>query len=254
MALSNNPVVGATYLLRGLSIIARPGMRRFVAMPLLINIGVYIGLSALLWAFGISPLIELVTGLLPDWLDWLAWLLLPVLAVIGLVLVFFTFNLVANLIAAPFNSLLAEAVERELTGRELPSGDLKAIVSDIVLTVKSELGKLMYILPRTLPLMVLVFVPVIGFVASLVLMLLSAWMLAFAFSDYPMGNHRLGFSEQRALLRGKRLLSLGFGGSVMAAMAIPILNFLVIPCAVAGATAMWVDHFAEAAGNRPRLT
>jgi CysZ protein len=43
------------------------------------------------------------------------------------------------------------------------------------------------------------------------------------------------------------MLSLGFGASVMGALAVPVLNFLVIPCAVAGATAMWVEELSKAA-------
>ena len=40
----------------------------------------------------------------------------------------------------------------------------------------------------------------------------------------------------------RRFALLGFGGAAMAALAVPVLNFLVIPCAVAGATAMWVEQ------------
>ena len=55
-------------------------------------------------------------------------------------------------------------------------------------------------------------------------------------------------------MRERRLLSLGFGGAVMAALAVPVLNFLVIPCAVAGATAMWVEQLdGDKTGRRTRL-
>ena len=52
-------------------------------------------------------------------------------------------------------------------------------------------------------------------------------------------------------MRERRLLSLAFGGAVMAALAVPVLNFLVIPCAVAGATAMWVEQLDGDTGAAP---
>ena len=58
-----------------------------------------------------------------------------------------------------------------------------------------------------------------------------------------MGNHGLRADEQKLCLRKKRLMSLGFGGAVSVATMIPVLNFLVMPAAVAGATAMWVEQF-----------
>ena len=43
-----------------------------------------------------------------------------------------------------------------------------------------------------------------------------------------------------------RGLSLGFGAAVTAAMMVPVLNFLVMPAAVAGATLLWLDHMRPA--------
>ena len=87
------------------------------------------------------------------------------------------FTMLANLIAAPFNGLLAEAVETRLTGRELPPSSFKKIVKDIGLSIASELRKLAYILPRIIPLMVLLLVPAVG---QLLWAVFSAWMLAVA--------------------------------------------------------------------------
>ena len=46
-----NPVSGAGYLIQGMGLIARPGLRRFVLIPLLINVAVF---SAATW-YGIHP-------------------------------------------------------------------------------------------------------------------------------------------------------------------------------------------------------
>jgi CysZ protein len=60
-----------------------------------------------------------------------------------------------------------------------------------------------------------------------------------------MGNHGLRSREQKRRLGEKRFLSMGFGGAVTIATMTPILNFLVMPAAVAGATAMWVKQLRD---------
>ena len=236
----NNPVSGAVYFVRGLAIVTRPGIRAYVVAPLAINVVLF---AALIY-FGASWLVGFATDMLPGWLDFLAWILVPTFVLAALMAGFYTFNLVANLIAAPFNGLLAAAVERHLTGRSPPdaSGDWRTFLAALGPTLVSEIRKLAYVAIRSLPPLLLFLIPGINVVASIVWMALGAWMLAVTYVDYPMANHGIGFDELRARLRDRRLLALGFGGAAMAALAVPVLNFLVIPCAVAGATAMWVEQ------------
>ena len=236
----NNPVSGAWYFWRGFAIIARPGIRAYVIAPLVINAGLF---TALIY-FGASWLGALVERMLPDWLDFLSWILVPAFVVSALIAGFYMFNLVANLVAAPFNCLLAEAVERHLTGRPPPhSGQgWRSLVVDVAATLVAEARKLAYVAIRSLPPLLLFLIPGLNIIASLVWMLLGAWMLALTYVDYPMANHGIRFAELRRRLRSRRMLGLGFGAAAMAALAVPVLNFLVIPCAVAGATAMWVEQ------------
>lgn len=219
---------------------ARPGLRRYVAIPLLVNITLF-GVGT--WV-GFGLVDQWLDGLLPQWLDWLRWLLWPVLTVLVMGVIFFGFNFVAMLVASPFNGLLAEAVERELRGEPPPPSGWSRMLRDLGRTLASEARKLVYVALRTVPLMVLALlpIPVVNALASVGLFAMGAWMLAFAYVDYPMGNHGLGFPEQRARLRERRLMSLGFGAAVMGALSIPVLNCLVIPSAVAGATALWVER------------
>jgi len=239
---SNNPITGASYLLKGVQMVLRPRMRRFVVVPGAINLVVFLAALYLLadWVFGAS------VRALPDWLDWLAFLLVPLAVVAGLTIMFFTFTLLANLIASPFNGLLAEAVELRLGGLELPSSSLSKMLRDVGASLASELRKLLYILVRMVPLALLLVVPVVG---ALLWAAFSAWMLAISFADYPMANHGLTFPQQRALLARRRWLTMGFGLAVMFAMTIPVVNFFVMPCAVAGATIMWREQFLEDAAT-----
>ncbi len=246
--MQNNPLSGALYFLRGVRLIFAPGIRAYVIVPLAVNIVLF---SALIY-FGTGQFQTLLDWLLPDWLDWLRWILLPLFVVIALFIVFFTFSLVGNLISAPFNGLLAEAVECHLTGASIPSGNWKKMVADLGRTIVSELRKLAYIVLWGIPALALFVIPGVNVAAPFIWLLFGAWMMAISYIDYPMGNHGLAFPDQRRRLGQRRYLALGFGGAVMCALAIPVVNFVVIPAAVAGATVLWVERLeAGAGGARP---
>ena len=92
------------------------GLRRYVLVPLLVNVVLFAGL---IW-FGSDWISDMVSAQLPEWLEWLTWLLVPLFVFVALAISAFLFNMVAAFVSSPFNGLLAEAVERELTGRRLP--------------------------------------------------------------------------------------------------------------------------------------
>lgn len=240
---------GAWYFVRGFAIITRPGIRAYVVIPLLINTALF---AALIY-FGSSWLGGLVDRMLPDWLDFLRWLLVPAFVLSALIAGFYTFNLVANLVAAPFNNLLAEAVERHLTGRSpRPAGEgWRSLIAEIATTFMAETRKFVYVAVRTLPPLLLFLVPGLNVLATVLWMLLGAWMLAITYVDYPMTNHGIGFDEVRQRVRSRSMLSLGFGAAAMTALAVPLLNFLFIPWAVAGATVMWVEQLEDSPNDVP---
>jgi CysZ protein len=239
-----NSFSGMHYLFEGLRLIRQPGLRRYVAVPLLVSIVFFSG-AMLGLGYWLETLINLLLGYLPSWLDWLRYLLWPVFAIAGVLIIFYSFSLITNFIAAPFNGMLAEAVEQHLTGQPIDTGGWKSLLQDIVPSLLSELRKLLYFVLRALPLGLLFLIPVVNIAAPFLWALFSAWMLAIEYLDYPMANHLLHFSEQRRRLRQRRLLSLGFGGSSLLMTMIPLLNFLAMPASVAGATAMWVAEMKD---------
>lgn len=241
MPARNNPLSGAAYFLRGLRLIASPGLRRYVVAPLAVNLA---GLAALIYygARQLQHLVDAMVRWLPAWLDWLSWLLWPLFAIAAVLVAAFGFSLLANLIAAPFNGLLAEAVERRLAGRGPASGGWSRLPRELAGALHGELVKLRYFALRALLLLALFLVPGVNAAAPLLWLLFAAWMLALEYADFPMGNHGIAFPRQRALMGQRRLLGLGFGAAVMVALTVPLLQFIVIPAAVAGATALWVEQ------------
>jgi CysZ protein len=244
-------IKGIHYVREGLRLLRQPGLRRYVAMPLLISVVIFT-VAILTGIHWLEVLLAWLLGWLPSWLDWLRYLLWPLFALTGVLLVFYTFSLLTNLIAAPFNGLLAEAVERHLDGKAPDeAGGWQALLGDILPSLYSELRKLLYFALRAVPLGLLFLIPPVNLAAPFLWALFSAWMLTIEYADYPMANHRLHFAEQRRRLRGRRLLSLGFGGASLLMTLIPVVNFLAMPASVAGATMMWVKEFKQGSEGKP---
>ncbi len=237
------PFAGAGYLLKGFGLINAPGVRRWVVIPLAINVVLFAALFYVAYdQFG--RLVDWLMSYLPQWAqEWLAWLLWPLFFIAAVVIIFFTFTVAANLVGAPFNGFLAAAVERHLTGRA-PAGSGRGLAAEIWHAVKGELRKLLYFAGWALVLLVLSLVPVVNFVAPVLWALFGAWMLALEYLDYPLGNHGHAFPQVRAAARRRRLAALGFGAAATVATLVPLVNFIVMPVAVAGATAFYLRELA----------
>lgn len=239
---------GAGYVLQGLRLIARPGLRKFVVIPLTINILVF----AVLGVLAVEGFERLLAHFLPSGEAWwwvaLRGALWLVFALAFTLIAYFSFTVVANLVGAPFNGFLADAVERHLRGgAPAPAPALGVLLSEVPGAVGNELRKLLYYLAWMLPALALFWVPVLTVAAPLLWAFLMAWFLAVEYVDYPMSNHALRLVEVRRSLRKNRMLSLGFGGLTMALTAVPIINLVIMPAAVAGATVMWVRELDRSA-------
>jgi len=223
---------------QGLRLMLSPGLRRYVLVPLLLNIVLFAALAY----FAGSYFDVFMDEWLPQhsWLEFVRWILWFLFAVTYALAVFFGFTLIANLIAAPFNALLAARVEEKLTGI-LPADSNESLLRAVAPAVAGEIGKIFYFVSRALPLLVLFFVPGVNILASIGWLIFGFWFLAIEYADYPMGNHALRPNQQREQLRRRRFKALAFGAGVTTMMLIPVLQFAAMPAAVAGATRLWVD-------------
>ncbi|WP_334107435.1 sulfate transporter CysZ [Methylobacillus sp.] len=233
---------GPRYVLQGLKLLLSPGLRLFVLLPLLINLALF---AAMVYystqQFGLW--LACLQATLPGWLDFLTYLLWPLFVILLILIIFFTFTLFANLIAAPFNGLLAEKAEVLIRGQDdFPPFSMRELIAMVPRTLGRELRKLMYFLPRALALLLLSLIPGLNLLAPPLWMLFGIWMMCVQYLDYPADNHKLSWRDMMAWLHQKRWKSLGFGASVYLALWIPGLNILMMPAAIVGATAFWVQE------------
>jgi CysZ protein len=185
----------------------------------------------------------MMPGWLPDWaLSILMWVLWPLFFLLIAIIVFFSFSIIGNILSAPFNGPLAEAVELKVSGQAPPAMSFAEILKDTPKMIFNEFRKLGYLILWAIPLLILSFIPVLNIASPVLWALFSGWMLALDYHDFPMGNHQLFFKEQRERLREKKSLALGFGLATMGVTMIPVVNFIVIPAAVAGATVLYLEN------------
>ncbi len=236
---------GPQYLREGLKLVLSPNLRLFVLLPLAVNVLLFGGLIYFaghqfrLWLDALIPA-------LPDWLSFLSYILWPLFVALLVLMVFFTFTLVANLIAAPFNGFLAEKVEVVVRGEDnFPAFSWGELVAMVPRTFSREMRKLGYFLPRAIGLFILSFIPVVNVIAAPLWLVFGVWMMAIQYIDYPADNNKMSWQDMLAWLRSKRWQSLGFGGITYLALLIPGVNVLMMPAAVAGATLFWVREKGE---------
>jgi CysZ protein len=231
---------GAGYFLLGFKLIQLKGIRRFVFIPLCVNLILFS--YAFYYMFQqLDGYMSMIEAWIPDWLTWINYLLWPLAVIIMLVIFSFIFSTIANWIAAPFNGLLSEKLETMLTSHHAPSGGWLDIVKDLPRVFGREWKKLKYYIPRAIGFFLIMWLlPVVG---QIIWFLFTAWMMSIQYQDYPFDNHKISFHEMKQQLKQRQGLSYSFGITVTVFSMIPIINLIVMPVAICGATALWVDNY-----------
>ena len=163
--------------------------------------------------------------------------------------------MLSKAVAAPFYSKIAEKTVTVMTGiHEDEQMSVATILLDIGRSVWQALlavGELLLVYAIALPLHL---VPVIGsFLYFVLTMYFTFYVICFEFLDYSFEKHRMSYRQKRSAVLGKKGLFIGYGFSVFLFMLIPLVNLLVTPVAVIGATMMYCEEFSDET-RRPHAT
>jgi CysZ protein len=233
---------GFFYPFRGAKFVMRhPRLYGYILIPFLINALVFSTALYLGYQFFNGFVLEHIPqGEQWYWaiLYYLAWFV----AAIGTsVLMFFSFAIIGNLIASPFNDLLSEKVEIILGGSEIEAGSWREMFSDSWRIIKEEAKRMIAFVVLMILLIPINFIPGFGQVVYTVLSsLLLIFFLTVEYFSYPLYRKTFTFKEQRKYIFSHKLLSFGFGCGVFCLLAIPLLQLLTIPLSVVGATMLCV--------------
>src|SRR5690606_5093358 len=146
MANALTPLRGPEYLREGWQRIRQPGLRRFLIIPLILNLTLFVALIG--WgARQFNYWMDRLMPHLPEWAGFIGWLLWPLFALVVLLVLFFGFSIVANLIASPFYGFLAEKIAEQERGLVSPPTGWREILMVAPLSLGREFRKIGYYLP-----------------------------------------------------------------------------------------------------------
>ncbi|MFE5857961.1 EI24 domain-containing protein [Streptomyces sp. NPDC056500] len=233
--------VGFSYLMKGQRWVGTHG--RWFGLGLLpglltflLYVGALIGL-----AYGADDLVGWATPFADDWTS--PWqglfrgFLTGLLFVLGLFLSVITFTAVTLLIGQPFYESLSEEVDRT-EGGEVPESGLP-LWRELWISARDSLRILARVACYGVILFALGFIPVVGqTVVPVIGFCVTGYFLAEELTAVALQRRGVELKERLQLLRGHRMMTIGFGLPLALAFIVPFVAVFLMPGAVAGATLM----------------
>lgn len=184
------------------------------------------------------PLVARATDALPDaiagWGGSVIWVVVVLALGLGALLMFVS---VVGVIAGPFNELLSEAVEAQLTGVAAPRFRPGAFVRDAAVGLVHGLRRLLVFVLGALALFALSLVPVIGTLAAAAIgFYLAARGAAYDCYDAVLARRDWSYQAKLDFLARHRGRTLGLGAAVAGLLLVPVVNLVALGVGAAGAT------------------
>lgn len=245
---------GARLLLRGFGTWARdPGLMLLGALPALIVGLAMLALVVLLafqadgWAAALTPFAD---GWDDEWSSALR--LVLALAIVGgaIVLCVLAFAAVTLAVGQPFYERISRSVEQRLGG--IPDEAEPGLWTSIGKGLRDAVVLLGMAIGTAVVVLLVGLVPLVGAALALTTgAVLGGTALVRDLTGIAGDARGLSLAERRALLRGSRWRSLGFGMAAYLLLLVPGLAVLATPAAVVGATLLVRDLRGEPTKPRP---
>ena len=158
---------------------------------------------------------------------------------VRLILVFFYFSLFKYLIliiGSPVFAYLSEKTESIIEGKEQPF-DSAQMLKDMIRGIRLALRNCFWQTVYTACLLILSFVPIVGWITPVISGLVECYYYGFSMLDYSCERHKLSPSESIAFISKRRGLAMGNGMVFYLLHFIPFLGWVLAPSyAVVAAT------------------
>lgn len=171
-----------------------------------------------------------------EWMDkmqnsWLSFLLIFGQIILNLILLLFYFSLFKYLfliIGSPLFAYLSEKTEAIIEGKEYPFS-FKQLIKDIVRGIRLALRNMLWQTVYTVSILILSFIPVIGWVTPLLALLVECYYLGFSMLDYSCERNKLSTSQSITFIGRHKGLAIGNGLVFYLMHFIPVLGWLFAP-------------------------
>ena len=215
----------------------------FGLLPGLVTLVLYAGALVGL-GYGADDLTAWATPFADDWSSpWLGLFrgfLTALVFALGLFLAVITFTAVTLLVGQPFYESLSEQVDRT-EGGEVPESGLP-LWRELWISARDSLRCSLRVALYGVLLFALGFIPVVGqTVVPAIGFCVSGFFLTEELTAVALQRRGVDLEDRLTLLRGRRMLALGFGVPLALAFLVPFVAVFLMPGAVAGATLMARD-------------
>lgn len=154
-----------------------------------------------------------------------------IILVLGLIL----YRHIIMALSAPFMGVVSEKIEKHHYGEHHfheESGFFRLLMRGIRINVRNLLLEILI----TIPIFILGFIPVIGIVSSVLLILVQGYYAGFGNMDYTLERHYT-YSNSIKFVRNNRGLAIGNGLIFIVVLLIPVVGIiLVLPLSVTAAS------------------
>ena len=158
---------------------------------------------------------------------------------VRLIMMLFYFSLFKYLfliIGSPVFAYLSEKTESIMEGKDFPFS-FKQLFADIVRGIKLAFRNTLWQSVYTISLLILSFIPVVGWVIPVTTVLVECYYYGFSMLDYSCERHRLSPSESIAFIGKHKGLAIGNGMVFYLMHLFPIIGWVLAPAyAVVAAT------------------
>ena len=168
-----------------------------------------------------------------EWIknSWLSFLLIFAQIILNLILLLFYFSLFKYLfliIGSPLFAYLSEKTESIIEGKEYPFS-FKQLMKDMICGIKLALRNMLWQTVYTVSILILSFIPIIGWVTPLLALLVECYYLGFSMLDYSCERNKLSTAQSIGFIGRHKGLAIGNGMVFYLMHFIPILGWLLAP-------------------------
>lgn len=170
---------------------------------------------------------------------WLNFFVIVGHIIIFMVLLFFYFSLFKFLfliIGSPVFAYLSEKTESILENKDYPFSFVQ-LLKDIVRAIRIALRNILWQTVYLLSIFILAFIPVVGWMAPLIAILVECYYFGFSMLDYSSERNRLSATESISFIGRHKGLAIGNGLVFFVMHFIPFVGWMLAPTyAVVAAT------------------
>ena len=170
------------------------------------------------------------------WLDkmqdsWLNWLFIIGQVILWLVLFLFYFSLfkyIFLIIGSPVFAYLSEKTESIIEEKEFPFS-LSQLMPDIARAVKIALRNMLWQTVYVVSILILSFIPLVGWIAPLVSLFTECYYLGFSMLDYSCERKKMSTQQSIEFISRHKGLAIGNGMVFYIMHLVPVIGWLFAP-------------------------